>query len=116
VGDSTAVVDIDWTLTELDGAPVSTAAESTPTLRLTRESGALRATGLAGCNRFRGPATLSDGELRFGPLVSTKMACPALDVETRYMRALDVVRSYRITSRQLQLLAGDRVVARFTAP
>jgi len=116
-GDSAVLVGVDWTLTDLGGSPVSTAGGgSIPTLRLTSESGALTATGMAGCNRFRGTATVSGGELRFGALVSTKMACPALELETRYLAALDGVRGYRTAARQLELLAGERVVARFTAP
>ena len=116
-GDSAVLVGVDWTLTDLGGSPVSTAGGgSIPTLRLTSESGALTATGMAGCNRFRGTATVSGGELRFGALVSTKMACPALELETRYLAALDGVRGYRTAARQLELLAGESVVARFTAP
>lgn len=115
--DSAALVGVEWTLTELDGSPVSTASGgSTPTLRFTVESGTLSASGMAGCNRFRGTATTSGGELRFGPLVSTKMACPALALETRYLGALDGVRGYRMAARDLELLAGERVVARFTSP
>ena len=43
--------------------------------------------GDTGCNRFAGPVTLENGNLRIGPLATTRRACaPALmDQERRYL-------------------------------
>lgn len=46
-------------------------------------------TGFAGCNRFRGAYTYKDGVLKIGPLATTRMACPQLDVERRVLQTLD---------------------------
>ena len=68
-------------------------------------SGAGTAEGQGGCNRFRGglkPAA-NDAELQFEPLLSTRMACPALDTEQAFTKALDATRAYRITGNTLML-------------
>ena len=84
-------------------------------------SGSGTAEGQGGCNRFRGglkPAT-NDGELQFEPLLSTRIACPALDTEQAFTQALDATRAYRITGNTLMLYnnaqrSGDPV-AQFEA-
>jgi heat shock protein HslJ len=93
-----------WVLQTLGGqpAPVPTNGEVYLLLR----NNELSAEGHAGCNRFRGPFELpADGQLRFGPLLSTKMACPDLATETRFLSALASTRSYQISGDTLRLLA-----------
>lgn len=50
--------------------------------------------GLGGCNQFNGGYTEKAGSLRFGPLASTRMACPEpqMSVETDLFKALDATR------------------------
>jgi copper homeostasis protein (lipoprotein) len=62
-----------------------------------------RVTGSGGCNRLAGSYTKGDGTLRFGPLVSTRMACPAMKTETAFLKALDATRRYRVKGRTLEL-------------
>lgn len=117
--DARQVTQVEWTLTRLGGVPVSLpAGRRVPTLRLTvSDSGTIHAGGFTGCNSFGGPATLGDDTLSFGPLVSTKMACPgAMDLETRFLAALAETEAYRVEDGILQLLAAGDVVARFRAP
>jgi heat shock protein HslJ len=75
------------------------------------DAGSKRVSGSGGCNRVSGTYRIGDGTLRFGPLVSTKMACDDLDVETAFLRALEATRTYRVRGRTLDLFdgAGDRV-------
>jgi len=49
--------------------------------------------GNAGCNTFNGPYTLTGENLKVGPIISTKMACPepGASVENAYLAALNVV-------------------------
>ena len=61
-----------WSLESVDGDPVAD-AESRPVLAFGDE---LKITGLAGCNRFFGQATLEGERLVSGPLGTTMMACP----------------------------------------
>lgn len=50
--------------------------------------------GTGGCNSYGAALSASDGELRVGPVVSTKRACPGArsEVETAWFAALDRVR------------------------
>jgi len=61
--------------------------------------------GLGGCNQFNGGYTEKAGSLRFGPLASTRMACPEpkLSVETELFRALDATRDIVATHLVLAL-------------
>jgi len=91
-----------WVLRMLNSQPVAvpTNGEAYVLLR----SDALTAEGNAGCNRFRGSFELpADGQLRFGPLLSTKMACPDLQTESGFMSALNSVRTYQISGDTLRL-------------
>lgn len=107
-----AITDRTWTLKELEGEPLDSAAsQNPPTLLLSTSD--TRVSGNAGCNRMAGPYTLGDGTIQFGPLALTRMACPAMETETRFTTALAVVGRYRIETNQLLLLADGRVVARF---
>ncbi len=67
--------------------------------------------GSAGCNRFAGKIlTLGDGELAFGPMISTKMMCePAvMRVETEFLRMLGATASYSLRADTLILRSVDR--------
>lgn len=100
----------------VDGAPVTVPeGRARPTLIFDGETG--RVSGLAGVNRFGGPYAADGGSLKFGPLVATKMAGPPAlnDLETRYLAALERTSGWRIDQDELVLLAGEQVVARFTA-
>jgi len=63
-----------------------------------------RVTGSGGCNRINGSFTAGDGTLRFGALASTRMACPAMELEQRFLAALDATRRFRRSGRTLDLL------------
>jgi len=72
-----------------------------------------KVTGSGGCNRITGSYQAHDSTLRFGPLVTTRMACPGMSVETRFLRALQGTRRYRISGRTLDLLdGGGHILAR----
>ncbi|GAA3926097.1 META domain-containing protein [Hymenobacter algoricola] len=101
--------EVRWELRELAGQPAPATAE-TPFLTL--RDGRPRAEGRAGCNRFSGPYTLSAaGELRLGPLVSTRSVCPDLPTEGTFLQALNQARRYRIRGNTLSLYATDTLAA-----
>ncbi len=113
---SSAMTNINWTLVELEGVAIeNTGGGKTPTLQITGDGAALRAAGVAGCNRYSGPVSQQGDSIRFGALAATKMACPAMRLESKFFAALDQARTTRTSSKQLELLAGDRVLARFVA-
>lgn len=64
-----------------------------------------RAFGVLGCNRFSGSVDLNDPELAFRGIAVTKMACrgPVMDLESRFLLALETTASYRIDAEHLML-------------
>lgn len=74
-----------WRLTEIGAAPAIEGAEAT--LEFTLDG---RVLGNGSCNRFNGGVTTTDRSITFGPLATTRMACPdpAGAQETRYLQAL----------------------------
>jgi copper homeostasis protein (lipoprotein) len=71
------------------------------------EPGTRRVTGSGGCNRISGSYETGSGTLRFSPMISTKMACPSMDTETAFLRALNGTRRFRIQGRILELMGND---------
>lgn len=113
--DADALTSTVWLLTSIGGDPIEVPAErSRPTLAFDPKE--KRVSGLAAVNRFSGTYSLDGGGANFGPLVATKMAGTEElnDLELRYLRALEQVDGWRIDG-GLELLAGGRVLLRFTA-
>ena len=103
----------EWALIELDGEPVEIGPdEIQPTIALDPEES--RVSGSGGVNRLTGTFALSDSELRFGPLATTRMAGPESSMrrEQSLLAALGQVTSYELDGTTLTLLAEDQVVAR----
>ncbi|MCB2379131.1 META domain-containing protein [Hymenobacter sp. BT635] len=96
-----------WVLRQLNGLPVATPAAGEAYLLLRNEE--LRAEGHGGCNRFRGTFELpAAGQLRFGALLSTRMACADAQgnsTETGFLSALTNTRTYQISGDTLRLYA-----------
>lgn len=81
-----------WVVEDIDGRGIVDRVESTLTI-----DAAGRAAGAGGCNRYFGDVTFAAGEISFGTLGSTRMACPTavMDQEQRFFAALEATRSYR---------------------
>ncbi len=73
-----------------------------------------RVSTTVGCNRIAGKPAIDGDSITFGPMAATRMACPPpLDrLESKYLAALDAVRSWRIEGTKLLLLdaKGERAV------
>jgi heat shock protein HslJ len=66
------------------------------------------------CNKGRGKYTLSEGRISFGPLMSTRMACPPDTQDASFMRDLQRVASFFIERGELYLeLPVDSGTMRF---
>ena len=63
--------------------------------------------GHGGCNRFFGSYDQSGDTLTFGPLASTKMACPNLAEEQAFMSALQSARQIEATHMRLVIRGED---------
>lgn len=98
-----------WVLTTLADAKVTPAVRNPAHLSFAE---ATRVTGATGCNRLSGDVTIEAKTMRFGALVSTRMACTnGGDVEARFLAALAATRSWGIEAGALHLrnAEGDTV-------
>lgn len=103
-----------WTLVELRGKAVTNASKKPYTLYLNSKTG--KFSTWVGCNSFSGNYLMKDaGLLSFSMVAGTKMACPDMDFENDYIKALDKVNNYMIEGNKLHLHRGDRVLALFEA-
>jgi len=65
--------------------------------------------GSSGCNRFTGAYNQNGDELTFGPLASTRMACPpdVMEQEQQFLTMLGNVRSAEVSRPTLILKDGN---------
>jgi heat shock protein HslJ len=113
---SVALGGTEWMLAELAGAPVELGeADIAPHLVLDLEES--RVTGSTGCNRLVGSFALSEDELRFGALATTRMACleHVMQRETVFLAALARVTSYELEGSSLTLLEGADAIVRLSS-
>jgi copper homeostasis protein (lipoprotein) len=97
-----------WRLSSLAGQPLSSAdATHAPTLMF--DAAEKRVSGSGGCNRITGSYNVNGDKLDFGPIASTKMACPQpiMDTESAFLRQLSAVNSYKIDGGSLTLYSAD---------
>ena len=75
-----------------------------------------RVAGSGGVNRLSGHFVLSEDELRFGRLATTRMAGPenAMRREDAFLAALERVTAYELDCRTLTLLADEDAVVRLS--
>ena len=74
-----------------------------------------RVYGNPGCNSIGGSLEADvnkPGELAFGQMISTLMACPNMETESAVLKALNEVKSFKITGEQLALYdaSGTEVI------
>jgi copper homeostasis protein (lipoprotein) len=99
----TGLEDSRWVPTRIGDNPVvMPEGQREPWIEL--DSRSKQATGSGGCNRMSGGYEAGEGTLSFGNLISTQMACPALEIETAFFRALERTRRYVVIHSH-----GDRV-------
>jgi heat shock protein HslJ len=104
----------EWRLMLLGGAPVTV---DDPKRRpyLVLDPTAHRASGSGGCNRVTGPYQLTGERMTFSHMASTMMMCPSgMDMEQRFLKALDETKLWKIEGQELKLMDGEgKVVAVF---
>lgn len=83
-----------WSLTELYGKKLPENSIR-PDMEINLNS--LTVNGNGGCNTYRGSiVTYSGDKLKFGPIMSTKAACPDMEVEANFQQALDEVQRFEL--------------------
>jgi copper homeostasis protein (lipoprotein) len=104
-----------WHLVEIGGQPSPPGADSARQPGLTLLAEGRKVQGSAGCNRMMGTYELDGAKLKFGPMATTRMACPAMATETAFLKALDATTRYELSGTSLTLFGGDTAVARLEA-
>ena len=101
-----------WRLVEIGGQPSPAESTTTRTPGFTLTAAGRKVQGSAGCNRMTGTYELDAPSLKFGPLATTRMACPGLATETAFLKALGATTRYEIAGTMLTLFSADTAVAR----
>jgi putative lipoprotein len=106
-----------WDLVELDGASVSLAEGESAPPHLLLDAVEPLLSGSGGVNRLTGSFEQNGDQLRLGLVATTMMAGaePLMQRERAFVSALAAVTGYRIAGSSLELLDGERVVARLEA-
>ena len=93
-----------WVPRQLAGQPVTLPPGTREPYLLLRADGT--AEGNGSCNRFQGSFFSETAvELKFSPLMSTRMACAAIATENEFARALGQSSTYRISGDTLLLFS-----------
>jgi heat shock protein HslJ len=102
-----------WSLIELQGQPVPvTEPNREPHLVFADQ----RVSGSTGCNRITGTVEFTErAKIKFQPLATTKMACPDMDLEGRFLSVLELADNYQVSNDLLLLNQGETLIARFKA-
>ena len=110
------IEEVTWVLYELDGRAVElTSDPKRPAIRLAVKDGYERVTGSGGINQLAGNYEIDGERVRFGPLITTKMAGPPekTELERRLFSALARTTAWKRQDRALMLFENATVIARF---
>ncbi|MGI9308880.1 MAG: YbaY family lipoprotein [Gammaproteobacteria bacterium] len=102
-----------WSLTELNGAAVSTDAEN-PAPNFMVDTEAAQIGGFAGCNNFSGSFEATDGRVNIGPMAVTMMACADDNgAETTFLQMMEKFNRYEVVDGTLSAFHDEELLARF---
>jgi heat shock protein HslJ len=96
-----------WTVESLNGTKLTSAANKI-TFNVDSEVG--KVSGKAPCNSYSSSYDEYNEQFRLNAVISTKMACDQLSLETEYFTALGRVTRYKLTGSRLSLYAGDVLI------
>lgn len=101
-----------WRLTSLNGEPIEAESQGLyPYLIFNALDGT--ATGSGGCNRINGTFLLRGSTITFGEFISTKRACPILDLEGRFMAAMSG-HSFQVEADDELTMTGKEMILVFS--
>ncbi len=104
-----------WKLQSMEGIPSETIADEDDAFTLRFDPAETLVYGRTNCNRFFGSYSLDGRELELGDLGMTRMACPGMEYEDRFVGMLGEVDGYRIEGGTLVLTDDGRTLALFEA-
>ncbi|MBO9154181.1 META domain-containing protein [Chitinophaga sp. GCM10012297] len=104
-----------WRLVEVNGETIDTTGIPKP-LEFTFEQADSQFSGSAGCNRIFGKFTLTAPDnISFPGLAATRMACPDMSVEQKFLEASNKVNKWAIRQGMLVLSQNENALLRFKA-
>ena len=84
----------EWQLTSINGKAIGE-TQKTPQIKFQLEEN--RFSGNDGCNQISGSIEeINNKDIKFGPMMGTKMACMDMSVPDKFATAISSVTSYRI--------------------
>ncbi len=98
------IVEKYWKLIELNGEPVAAAENQArePHFILKIENN--RVTGSGGCNTFNGTYTIENlNRIKFSQMATTMMACFDMEIESNFLKALEMADNYTVNGDTLSL-------------
>ncbi len=120
---SAQFADGQWTLERLsdssgilEGAALVPQGQNAPILTLLGSGASTAAgtqvSGFSGCNTFRGSAAFTPKTVRFGPLATTRKACPpeVAQLESRFLNVLSQARGVSLRFVEMGKPGGSRMV------
>lgn len=107
-----SIKDAYWSLISLEGQDVQR-PQNTNTAYIRFEEKDNDVYGFTGCNKFFGKYEANDKNVVLSELGTTRMACPDMEQENKFMEVLGRVDSYRLSSNMLTLYARGKAVATF---
>ncbi len=104
-----------WRLVEVNGETIDTTGLRTP-LEFTFEKADSQFSGSAGCNRIFGKFSITAPDnISFPGLAATRMACPDMSVESKFLDASNKVNKWAIRQGMLVLSQNENALLRFKA-
>lgn len=108
------IQDTYWMLVSLEGEEMQGPTD-TKTAYIRFEEGKPEVKGFTGCNNFFGKYELNGDNVRLSDLGSTRMMCPAIEHENKFMAVLERVNAYSIADYLLTFYEGRKAIATFRA-
>lgn len=101
-----------WVLKTINGKPVQPGGPKNEVPRLEIQLTEGRVMGTTGCNRLTGRVKADTRQVQFGPLATTRMACPGETgrLEGDFLEALNQSLTYRVGDGLLSLLHDNKPV------
>lgn len=102
-----------WVLTSLQDQPITANNNELPRLEISLTEN--RVSGTTGCNRISGQLKADTRQILFGPLATTRMACPAEvgALESRFLSELNAAVTYQVAEGRLTLLRSGKPIMSF---
>ncbi|MDF2189867.1 copper resistance protein NlpE N-terminal domain-containing protein [Paraflavitalea sp. CAU 1676] len=102
--DNYAILYRRWKLVELNGQPIAVDSSfaKEPFLTLIDSTG--RASGNGSCNTFSGQFETGPlNRIKFSKMISTRMFCKNMEIETKYLKALEMADNFTVSGDELVL-------------